>query len=104
MTKEEQISEIKRIIRKWGSTSSVDLELESSPCIRSVGNGRDNISELVESFDKDSVEIITYHGEDEIDWRNEDYEDLSEDIIDEIYNILEQYEVFNLKTLKRCEN
>ena len=104
MTKEEQIYEIKRIIRKWGSTNSSELELESSPCIRSVGNGKNNISELVESFYIDSVEVITYHGENEIDWRNEDYEDLSEDVIDEIYNILDQYEVLNQKTLKRCEN
>lgn len=104
MTKDEQISEIKRIIREWGSTSCAELETESSPCIKSIGNGRNNISQLVERFFVGGVEAVTYQHETEIDWDNYDYEELSEDIINEIYEIIEQYEVSNIKTMKRCEN
>jgi hypothetical protein len=104
MTKTEQISEIKRIIGEWGSTSCSELETESSPCIRTIGNGRNNISQLAETFCVDGVEAVTYQHDMEISWDNVDYEDLSEDIVDEIYHIIEQYEVSNLKTIKRCKN
>lgn len=104
MTKDEQISEIKRIIREWGSTSCAELETESSPCIKSIGNGRNNISQLVETFYVDSVEAVTYQDDTVIAWDNFDYEELSEDIINEIYEIIEQYDVLMYKTMKRCEN
>jgi hypothetical protein len=103
MTKHEQIFEIKKLIRKHGSKTSFDLELESSPCISSKGNGRNNISELIESFYLDTVEVVTYHGENPIDYNEETYEDLSEDIIDEIYNIMQSFDVLLEKTYKRCE-
>jgi hypothetical protein len=97
MTKDEQISEIKRIIREWGSTSCAELETESSPCIKTIGNGRNNISQLVETFYVNSVEAVTYQDDTIIAWDNFDYEELSEDIINEIYEIIEQYEVSNIK-------
>jgi len=105
MTKDEQIIEIKRILRECceGSISTCDLQAESSPCISSTGTNKTNVSVLAEVFG-DDVEISTYVGELEIATGNVDYEDLSEDVIDEIYNLFEQYEVGLDKTLKRCQN
>lgn len=106
MTKEEQIAEIKRMIRNEfnGSTTTCELEADSSPCISSVGTNKMNVSTLVETFNYDDVEIVTYNNETEIASDNLSYEELSEDIVDEIYHLLENKIVDNEKTWKRCQN
>jgi len=104
MTKEEQIKEIKRIIKEFGSTTSSELSLDCSPCINSIGNGKNNVSQLVEHFNQDDVTAVTYNDETEIGEEEISYEDLSEDIIDEVYHIIEAYEVDMLKTEKRIQN
>lgn len=95
MNKEEQIAEIKRMIQDKfdGSTSTYELEADSSPCISSAGTNKMNVSTLVERFNYDDVEIVTYNNETEIASDNLSYEELSEDIIDEIYNLLNNAEV-----------
>lgn len=104
MTKQEQISEIKRIINEWGSVTSSELELESSPCVNSIGNSIGNISQLVEHFYSDGVEAVTYHDEIELGEEYIYYENLNENTIDEIYHIIEQYELSMIKTEKRASN
>jgi len=100
-SKHSKIAYIKKVIKEWGPTKSGELQLESSPIMNSLGDG--NVCELIEDFYKDGVGTAIYdrNGE-EIDWNNYEYEDLSEDLIDQIWNIIEQYEVFNLKFEKRC--
>ena len=63
-----------------------------------------NVSTLVETFNEDDVEIVTYNNETEIAYDNLSYDELSEDIIDEIYLLLENKLVENDKTFKRCQN
>lgn len=106
MTKEEQISEIKRMIQNHfeGSTSTCELEADSSPCISSAGTNKMNVSTLVERFNISGVEIVTYNNETEIASDNLSYEELSEDIIDEIYNLLDNAIVDDEKTFERCQN
>ena len=58
----------------------------------SVGNGRNNVSELVEQFFSDHVSAITYQNDIEIGWNDYEYEDLSDEIIDEIHKIMLDYE------------
>jgi hypothetical protein len=102
-SKHSKIAYIKKVIKEWGPTTAGKLQLESSPCINSLGDG--NVCELVEDFDRDGVGSTIYdrYGV-EIDWNNYDYEELSEDVINEIWDIIEQYEVFNLKFEKRCQS
>lgn len=100
--KEAHISYIKAVIKEWGETSCGELNLDHSPCLNSIGNGNKNISELIENFSADGVYAITYHDEAEINWNKYSYEDLSDDIIDEIYYIIQEYEADMLKTEKRC--
>lgn len=102
--REAHISYIKKVIKEWGSTSCVELELDHSPCLNSVGSGKNNVSELVEQFNADSVESVIYQDELTLGYENYSYEDLSDDIIDEIYVIMQNYEADMLKTEKRCEN
>jgi len=106
MTKKAKIEKIKRIIKNefGGSTTTFELEAESSPCISSVGTNKMNVSTLVETFNEDDVEIVTYNNETEIAYDNLSYDELSEDIIDEIYLLLENKLVENDKTFKRCQN
>ena len=104
MEKNEQIKEIKRIIGEWGSVTTAELELESSPCINSIGNGKNNVSQLVERFYSDEVEAITYNDELGIGSENIPYESLTEDVIDEIYNIICEYDAAQIKLYNSIKN
>ena len=97
------IGVIQKIIAEHGETTSTDMELDSCPCLYSKGSTT-NISELVEEYRKDGVETITY-----VDDQNDGYNfysyddtDLSDDIIAEIRNVMENWEAECLKTEKRC--
>lgn len=104
MNKSDQIYEIKRVISEWGSTSSCELELSCSPCINSMGNGKNNVSQLVERFMSDGVEAVTYHDEVELGEEFIPYEDLDENLVDEIYNIIMEYDVSQKKLFDSCKD
>ena len=103
-SKVAKIAYIKKVIADWGSTSCVELELDHSPCLNSVGSGKNNVSELIEQFNADSVESVIYQDELTLGYENYKYEDLSDEILDEIYEIISDYEADMLKTEKRCQN
>lgn len=98
--KENKIKYIKKVLGDWGATSCCERERDHSPSMNSLAGGR--ICELVESFTVDGVETVVYDDENEIDWFNYSYEELSDDIIDEIVEIMEDYEADMLRTEKRC--
>jgi len=98
--KNKKIAYIKKVLGEWGATSCCELERDHSPSMNSLAGGR--ICELVEQFSVDGVESVVYDDDNEIDWFNYTYEELSDDIIDEIVEIMEDYEADMLKTEKRC--
>lgn len=104
--KSDKISEIKRILDKYfdGSTSTCDLEASYSPCISNSGTNKMNVSVLIERFSTDGVVVFTYVNEQEIAESDMTYDDLSEEIIDEILELLEQGEVEQDKTFERCQD
>jgi hypothetical protein len=97
MNRLKTITRIKEIIGNWGSTTSCELELDCSPCLNSIGNGKNNVSQLVEYFNADDVTAVTY--QDELELGDEDikYEDLDDAILNEIAGILE---IYDLKMIK----
>ena len=97
----EKIRFIKRVIEDWGATSCSELELDHSPSLNSTGNGGGNVCELVEQFNADGVESIVYDDEIELEYNNYAYEDLDDDIIDEIVFIMEEYEAQSMKDEER---
>jgi hypothetical protein len=101
MSKEIVIKRIKRIIEDWGSTTACELELDHSPCINSIGNGKNNVSQLIEHFNADTVTAVTYHDELELGEEDIKYEDLDDYILDEVSEIIENY---NLKMKKENGN
>ena len=103
-SKTQKISRIKEIIAEWGSTSTAELEADHSPCISSSGTNKMNVSVLVERFNYEDVGIFTYNNETEVAEDDQPYEALSEDVIDEILDLLEDYDTDNFKTMKRCED
>jgi hypothetical protein len=103
-TKEKQIVRIKSIIIEWGSTTSSELGLQASPCVNSIDAGKHGIVQLVEGFNADDVDTVTYDDEIELSKDSIAYENLSEELINEIYNIIEAYENENIKTLNSCKN
>jgi hypothetical protein len=103
-TKEKQITRIKSIITEWGSTTSGELCLESSPCVNSIDAGKHGIVQLIEGFNANDVDTVTYDDEIELSEDSIAYEDLSEELIDEIYNIIEEYENDNIKSFDSCKD
>jgi len=94
--RQSKIEHIKKVLRTWGMTSTAELELSSSPVY--------NNSALVEEFTEDNVRVITYDDELGIDEDNVLYEDLSDDLIDEIYEIIDQYDVKQNKLHDSCKD
>ncbi len=102
--KTEKILRIKEIVREWGATTTAELEADSSPCISSSGTNKMNVSTLVKGFNLNNVKIVTYNNETEIAEDNIPYENLTEDVIDDILYLLEDYDTDNYKTMQRCQN
>jgi hypothetical protein len=97
-----QIKKIKDILDKWGGTSCTELERDHSPSMNSIAGGR--ICELVEEFTVNGVSTIVYDDEIELEYNDYTYEELPDDVIDEIENIMEDYDVDMEKTESRCQN
>lgn len=93
---------IKNVIKEWGNTTVTKLELESSPVINSIGDG--DICELVDTFNEFGVDTIVYNHGTEIEYNSYNYENLNSELVSEIREIIEAYEVEMLKTEKRCNN
>ncbi|MFO7968815.1 MAG: hypothetical protein R6U15_01740 [Candidatus Izemoplasmatales bacterium] len=102
--KESKIAKIREIISNWGETSSCELELDGSPCLTSTGSNKNNFSQLIERFNFDDVTVISYHNELELNSFDIPYEDLREDLIDEIHEIMLDYDVDMDKTMERTKN
>jgi hypothetical protein len=98
----EKIRFIKKVLDDWGATSCTELERDHSPSMNSLAGG--NVCELVESFTIDGVETIVYDGDIELEYNNYNYDELSDDVIDEIYDIMEDYDTEQQKFKESCEN
>jgi uncharacterized protein YfbU (UPF0304 family) len=84
------ITEIKSIIDKWGGVTVSELQLEASPVYNSFSK---DIVQLVERFNRTDVTILCYVHDLEVDEFNVEYERLNEPLVNEIYDILIQYNV-----------
>lgn len=98
---EEKIVYIKNVLSTWGMTTTAELGLKSSPV---YNNGTGKVCTLVEEFTEGYARLVTY--DDEINISEEDvpYEELPDDLIDEIYEIILNYEAEQIRTEKRCSN
>jgi len=95
MNKMNKIQNIKRIINTFGNFSTVNLEAESSPIINTMG--KDNV-QLAEHFYDNGIVAITYIQGIEVNNDFIKYENLNNNIIDEINDLAENYELKPIET------
>ncbi|OIO40153.1 hypothetical protein AUJ10_03800 [Candidatus Pacearchaeota archaeon CG1_02_31_27] len=100
LTKFSKIDYIKKVISKWGSFTTAEVEADYSPAISVIGDH----SVLVESFW--NYTVTAYEYVDSICVCEEDirYEDLDEEVINDICTLVENWESEQIQTEKRCEN
>jgi len=99
MNKRQTINNIKWVISEWGSTTSGELGLESSPCIMSTREGKPGVVALIEGFNYDDVTVVVYQDEIELDEYRVPYEELDENILLEIQQIMDDYDT-NMSKIK----
>jgi hypothetical protein len=101
MTREEIINDIKKIVNKYnGSISAFDMELESSFSVFGIGKTQ----LIAETFEVDSVGVLVFVNDSEVDLDDVEYAEFSSDILSEILVLLENYDVDQEKTWKRCQD
>jgi hypothetical protein len=108
MQKRTIIKNIKRIIQEWGAFNSGEVESSMgetySPCVNSM----DSLVGLAEYFDYYTVEVNVYDTSssscDSIHDYKVIYADLPKDVLLEILDLCEQYDVIQYKTEKRISN
>lgn len=100
MNKDEIIRAIKKVVIEWGGFSINEVEHEEAP-VKSIIS---STSQLVEHIGIDSVKVTTYVHETEIDSEEIEYENLGEDLLEELLRIAENYDTDMDKTMKRILN
>ncbi len=88
--RQNKIDRIMEILNMWGQTTTSELELESSPVYNNL-TGR--ICSLVETFNPKYVSVVTYDDDIDINEFDVNYEDLSNELLDEIYEIIDKYDI-----------
>jgi hypothetical protein len=88
MTKEKIISEIKSIIRDYGSFGVADIHADCSPMVASIGK---DACQLAEHFYKDKTEVVTYIHENETNSEFIAYKDLRNDTLKQILKLAREY-------------
>ena len=101
MQKRTIIKKIKALIAKLGGTTSAEMQLDSSPCLKGIGS---HTCQLIETFGQHKVTAITYVNDCEGDEDYISYEDLKKDILEKILSDLEDYEVGLDKTMEKCRD
>lgn len=101
MKKNKMVARIKAIIAEWGTVTTGELQLDCSPAYSSIG---DETVGLVERFNAHDVGVDVYSHDVETDSFDVPYEKLSNDLLSEILEILEEYDAGMDKTMKRCQD
>jgi hypothetical protein len=108
MQKRTIIKKIQNIIREWGAFGSGEVEGSLgetySPCVNTMGG----LVALAEYFKESEVDVNVYNpnsvSSDPIHDYTVSYEDLPKDVLLEILELCEQYDVIQEKTEKRISN
>lgn len=87
-SKQSKIEYIKKVISEWGSFSTAEVEADYSPAINVIGDH----SVLVESFMNDTVIAYEYVHSTCVGEMTIRYEDLDEEVINEICTLVENWE------------
>ena len=96
--KKAKILVIETIIRRWGDVTATDL-VSLPPCIFSAGIDESSVSGkeslvrvLIEEFNATHCNASIYWGENEAGCERYDYDELTDDMLDEVLAILQDYD------------
>ena len=93
------INKIKNIINQDGVFTTKDVQAETSPVYKTFKKGS---FALIESFNKEDVEVVFYIKDEECDRDEFEYETLDNETLEEILKLAEDWSVICYKTAKRC--
>lgn len=99
-TKQSKIEYIKNTIAKYGIFTTAEVEADYSPAISCYGD----MSILIEEFHISQCVAFTYVHSTCTNETNMFYEDLDEEVINDICTLVENWEAEQEQTLKRCED
>ena len=105
-TRQRIVDKISAIIKSVGkSVTTQDLQLDTSPVYKNLSHNR---IMLIERFNEDDVDVITYFKDEKFDEDSIEYKDLTvnmlKGILEHLKEYVEQQEIDWEKTLKRCSN
>lgn len=104
MTKQEKISHIKTIINDYGGFEISEVEGANSISVSSIGN----LVALAEKFSNEEVTVNVYNANsfncDSIETYTLEYDQLSDEVLDDIILLIDDYEAETIRTIKRISN
>jgi hypothetical protein len=104
MQKRTIVRKIKSIIENYGSFCLGEVEGAEGICVNQMGG----LIAVCEHFDNNGVEINVYDthtfDDNEVHTYEENYEDLSKEVLEEILYVAEMWETEQEKTLKRISD
>lgn len=95
------IKEIKKIIAQTGELSSGEMDLDCSPIYKAIN---DRVLGLVEHYKEKGVTVVVYAYDQEVDEFDLYYEQLPDDLLDDILNNLEDYLELENDLMDRCKD
>ena len=103
MHRKTMIKKIKAVINEWGSFNIGELDQPTnSPIVKSIGK---HTSVCIDGFNHTTVSTTTYVNDIDTETDEIDYEDLSMDLLKEVYDIvIYTYDVEQYKTFSRCRS
>ena len=102
MQKRTLIKKIKAIVAKFGEFSIGEVDnFDSAPVYKSFGKTG---NQCIDFFGKRGVTVTTYVNEVESDEFIVDYEDLSTELLKEVFVIAEQYDAEQSKFFNSCKS
>ena len=88
LNKQELIERITERIKDYGSFNIGEVYADCSPCVNSMSG---NVVQLAEKFFVDHIEAVTYANDLEVSTCDIPYERLSPEVLQEIWELAEQW-------------
>jgi len=101
MKKQKIIDTIQTVLRQWGEFTTADVHAGTSPIYGQMG--KDHV-QLMERFNMDDVDVVTYVHETETDEFSVPYDRLLVYQLEEILMLAEEYDALMNKTIERCKD
>lgn len=97
---QEKIDYIKKVIAEWGGFCVTDVDGEEPIFV----SGTKDDHWLGECVSNEGLDLTHYIHEQVVGYGDIAYEDMEDNIFNEVYRLVENFEAMELKTEKRCQS